>query len=155
MANNYGRLAARVHFSLKYSCALTISSKMKLKTMRGAFKKYGKDLTISGGRKSISFPKISYSRPKNRISIKEPNFDKALDKLIYRFKRHAGSLEGPCIVCGCKTDIEIHHIRKLKDVLQNKDWLSKTMSKYSRKQVPVCKSCHQKIHLGVYDGPKL
>ena len=59
MANNYGRLAARTHFSLKYSCALTISSKMKLKTMRGAFKKYGKNLTISGEKRSISFPRVS------------------------------------------------------------------------------------------------
>jgi hypothetical protein len=76
MANNYARLAARVHFSLKYSCALTISSKMKLKTMRGAFKKYGKNLTISSEKKSISFPKISYVRPKNKISNKELDFDK-------------------------------------------------------------------------------
>jgi retron-type reverse transcriptase len=57
MANNYGRLAARVHFSLKYSCALTISSKMNLKTVRGAFRKYGKDLTIVGNKRSVSFPK--------------------------------------------------------------------------------------------------
>ena len=92
MANNYGRLAARVHFSLKYSCALTISSKMKLRTMRGAFKKYGKNLTISVKNRSISFPKVSYTRPKNIIINKEPNFDKALDKLIFRFKRHAGPL---------------------------------------------------------------
>lgn len=155
MANNYGRVAARVHFSLKYSCALTISSKMKLKTMRGAFKKYGKNLTISGGKRSISFPKISYVKPKNTMFNKEPNFDKALDKLIYRFKRHAGSLEGPCVVCGSETNIEIHHIRKPKDVLRHKDWLLQTMAKYLRKQVPVCKLCHQKIHLGNYDGPKL
>ena len=87
MANNYGRLAARVHFSLKCSCALTISSKMKLKTMRGAFRKHGKNLTIVGEKRSISFPKISYVRPHNSLSIKEPSLDLALDKLIYRFKR--------------------------------------------------------------------
>lgn len=155
MANNYGRLAARTHFSLKYSCALTISSKMKLKTMRGAFKKYGKNLTISGEKRSISFPRVSYTRPKNIVFNKKPDFEKVLNTLIFRFKRHAGSLEGPCVVCGCKTNIEMHHIRKLKDVLRKKDWLSQTMAKYSRKQVPACKSCHQKIHLGKYDGPKL
>ena len=70
MANNYGRLAARVHYSLKYSCALTISSKMKLRTMRRAFKKYGKELTIQRGKKSISFPKISYARPKGTRFMK-------------------------------------------------------------------------------------
>lgn len=67
MANNYSRLASKVHFSLKYSCALTISSKMKLKTMRGAFKKYGKDLTISVGDKIISYPKISHKRLRRKV----------------------------------------------------------------------------------------
>ena len=67
IANNYGRLASKVHFSLKYSCALTISSKMKLRTMRGAFKKYGKDLTISVGDKIISYPKISYKRLRGKV----------------------------------------------------------------------------------------
>jgi len=65
MANNYGRLAARVHYSLKYSCALTISSKMNLKTMRKTFKTYGKNLTIKVKDRSISFSKISYKK-KNR-----------------------------------------------------------------------------------------
>ena len=155
MANNYGRLAARVHYSLKYSCALTISSKMKLKTMRGAFKKYGKNLTVTVNDRSISYPKIPYSRPKRVFSNYEADFDATLNRLVYRFKRHAGYLKGPCIICKCNTNIEVHHIRKLKDVTKKKDWLSVTMAKYSRKQVPVCRTCHQKIHLGVYDGSKL
>jgi len=29
------------------------------------------------------------------------------------------------------------------------------MAKYLRKQVPVCKPCHLKIHADKYDGPKL
>ncbi len=123
MANNYGRLAARVHFSLKYSCALTISSKMKLKTMRGAFRKYGKDLTITTGSNSISYPKISYRRRYKPIKRAEPNFDKILNSLIYRFKRSRGDLMGPCILCGCETDIEVHHVKKLPDVAKKKDWL--------------------------------
>lgn len=60
MANNYNRLAAKVHYSLKYSCALTICSKMKLKTMKRVFNKYGKNLTITINKKSISYPNISY-----------------------------------------------------------------------------------------------
>jgi len=94
---------------------------MKLKTMRGAFRKYGKNLTISGDKRSTSFPKVSYVRPKDPVPIKGSSFDETLDKLIYRFKRHAGILRGPCIVCGCESDIEIHHVRKLKDVARKKD----------------------------------
>jgi group II intron reverse transcriptase/maturase len=155
MANNYGRLAARVHYILKYSCALTISSKMKLRTMRGAFKKYGKELTIQRDKKSISFPKISYTRPKSPRFMKEVSFDRLLDRLIFRFRKHAGIIKSPCILCGCESNIEMHHIMKLKDVIHKKDWLSQTMAKYLRKQVPVCKPCHLKIHADKYDGPKL
>lgn len=91
LANNYGRFAARVHYSLKYSCALTVSSKMKLKTTRGAFKKYGKNLTIEVDGKSISYPKISYKRPRKKVKFVESNFDKALDRLMYRLKWHVGN----------------------------------------------------------------
>jgi hypothetical protein len=157
MANNYGRLAARVHYSLKYSCALTISSKMKLRTMRGAFKRYGKDLEIKVKDKSISYPNISYKRP--RKVMRRPNdyfpFEYFFERLAYRHQRHVGNLKGPCIVCGSPENIEVHHIRALKDIRKKKDWLSMTMAKFARKQVPVCKSCHIKIHSGTYDGKRL
>jgi len=91
MANNYGRLAARVHYILKYSCALTTSSKMKLKTLRGAFKRYGKNLTIKVGDESISYPKILYKR------------------------RHVGNPKGPCVAYGSLQKIEVHHLKALKD----------------------------------------
>ena len=120
MANNYGRFAAKVHYSLKYSCALTICSKMKLRTMRGAFKKYGKNLTVTVNDRSISYPKISYSRPKKIFPNSEADFDATLNRLVYRFKRHAGNLKGPCIICKCDTNIEVHHVRKLKDVAKKK-----------------------------------
>ena len=67
MANNYSKLAAKVHYSLKYSCALTISSKMKLKTKRRTFKRYGKNLKIIVGNKSISYSNISYKIPRNKF----------------------------------------------------------------------------------------
>lgn len=160
LANNYGRLAARVHYILKYSCALTISSKMKLKTMRGAFRQYGKDLTIKVKDKSMSYPKISYKRPRkilNKINRLDDRFDFVFyfERLVYRHRRHVGNLTGPCVVCGCTENIEVHHVRALKDISKKKDWLSMTMAKFSRKQVPVCKPCHIKIHKGTYDGERI
>lgn len=157
MANNYGRLAARVHYILKYSCALTISSKMKLKTMRGAFKRYGKNLTIKDKGKSVSYPNISYKRPRKMWARREDDFDfeSYFEKLVYRHRRHVGNLTGPCIICGCTENIEVHHVRALKDVSNKRDWLSMMMAKFSRKQVPVCKACHVKIHKGIYDGKRI
>jgi hypothetical protein len=157
MANNYGRLSARVHYSLKYSCALTISSKMKLRTLRGAFKRYGKNLEIKVRDKTMSYPKISYRRPRKVIIRPDDkfSFENYFESLVYRHKRHVGNLTGPCIVCGNPNDIEVHHIRALKHISKKRDWLSTTMAKFNRKQVPVCKSCHIKIHKGIYDGERL
>ena len=157
MANNYGRLAARVHYSLKYSCALTISSKMKLRTMRGAFKRYGKNLEIKVREKSISYPNISFKRSRKFIARPDDNFsfENYFESLVYRHKRHVGNLTGPCIICGSPDNIELHHIRALKGISKKRNWLSITMANFSRKQVPVCKSCHIKIHKGTYDGKRL
>jgi len=158
MANNYSRLAARVHYSLKYSCALTIGSKMKLKTMRGTFKRYGKNLKIKVRDKSISYPNILFKRPYKSIDDR-PNdnlsFEEYFESLVYRHKRHVGNLVGPCTVCGSPDNIEVHHVRALKHISKKRDWLSMTMAKFARKQVAVCKSCHIKIHKGTYDGKTL
>lgn len=51
LANNYLNLVNQVHFILKYSCVLTIASKMKLKTKKKVFKKYGKELKIFNEKK--------------------------------------------------------------------------------------------------------
>jgi hypothetical protein len=58
LANNYGRVSARMHYILKYSCALTIASKMKLKTLRRVFNKYGRDISIKNekGEVMINYP---------------------------------------------------------------------------------------------------
>lgn len=130
---------------------------MKLKTLRGAFKRYGKNLTVKVQDGSISYPKISYKRPRKLIRRPDDifSFEKYFEGLVYRHKNHIGNLKGPCIVCGSLENIEVHHVRALKDIGRRKDWLLITMAKYSRKQVPVCKACHIKIHKGTYDGAKL
>jgi len=69
MANNYGRVSARIHYILKYSCALTIAKKMRLKTLRKVFKTYGESLEIRNekGACTASYPKITYARPAGKI----------------------------------------------------------------------------------------
>lgn len=46
-SGNYKDLVMRVHYILKFSCVLTIASKMKLKTKKQVFRKYGKNLSVS------------------------------------------------------------------------------------------------------------
>ena len=159
LANNYGRVAARVHYILKYSCALTIASKMKLTTLRRVFNKYGKNLNIrnESGEIITSYPTVDYRRPKkftiNRI-LDFSSLEALIDKYDRRVQRGRKDLKGPCMLCGSNQSIEVHHIRKLSDI-KHKNYLSDMMSRMNRKQIPVCKKCHIKIHQGKYNGKQI
>lgn len=57
-----------------------------------------------------------------------------------------------CELCGSHRDIEVHHIRALKDLKQDgrpeKPAWVKTMAARRRKTLVVCRSCHRDIHQG-------
>jgi len=57
-----------------------------------------------------------------------------------------------CEVCGAKGDIEVHHIRALKDLLvkgrKEKPLWMQIMSARKRKTLMVCRTCHDAIHAG-------
>jgi 5-methylcytosine-specific restriction endonuclease McrA len=63
-------------------------------------------------------------------------------------------LDRPCLICGTSENIEMHHLRHLKDT-KDKGTLIKIMSKIRRKVVPLCSTCHDKVHAGKYDGKSL
>lgn len=57
-----------------------------------------------------------------------------------------------CELCGSHQDIQVHHIRALKDLNQygrpEKPLWVKTMAARHRKTLVVCRSCHKDIHCG-------
>jgi len=80
-----------------------------------------------------------------------------------RYVRYADDslLAKTCKLCGNKTEVEGHHLRKLKDLKrrwkghkESPEWV-KRMIALHRKSLFVCKECHNKIHAGIYDGKKL
>ena len=159
MANNYGRLTGRIHYILKYSCALTIASKLRLRTLKKTFSKYGKNLTIKddNGKIIMDYPTPSYKRSKKNLrKINVQPFD-LIDQLAKRVNKGTLDLKGPCIVCGSRVNIEVHHvkhIRKMNEVTK-KNTLKARMARMNRKQIPVCRFCHIQIHGGRYDGESL
>lgn len=115
LANNYGRVAARVHYILKYSCALTIASKMKLKTLRRVFNKYGRDICIRDekGNVKTNYPTLSSKRPKNnlQISIFDYNtLESCIDSFDHQIKRERDILKGLCVLSGSQEKTEIHRV---------------------------------------------
>jgi hypothetical protein len=77
----------------------------------------------------------------------------------HRTERVDRLLAQACELCGSVEAIEVHHIRKLKDLdrigqTRQPDW-ARPMAARRRKTLVVCQSCHNDIHYGRYDGPAL
>ena len=70
MATNYGRTAARVHYILKYSCALSIARKMRLRTLKKVYRKYGGQLKIRDekGIMIANYPTPKYAKPEKIVT---------------------------------------------------------------------------------------
>jgi hypothetical protein len=56
-----------------------------------------------------------------------------------------------CEWCGAENvEIEMHHVRKLKDLKGKKSW-EKIMVARNRKTLALCIECHKKLHAGLLD----
>ncbi len=64
-------------------------------------------------------------------------------------------LANQCEICGKTEQIEVDHIRAMKDVKDNSTGWAQLMAEMRRKTLVVCHQCHTKIHTGQYDGVKL
>ncbi len=168
IATNFNRFKFRLFYILYYSCALTLASKFRLGTKRKTFKKFGKNLAtfkkindrllVDVEFNKHSFDRIQHVKDHASFSGKTRLLNPMdfLDSLTYQLPRAKAALGRPCIICNSTEDIEMHHIKHLKKSnLQDRDYLTGRMIKMKRKQVPICKSCHIKLHAGKYNGPGL
>lgn len=55
-----------------------------------------------------------------------------------------------CEYCGATEQLEMHHVRKLKELKGKQDWEKKMIAR-KRKTLAVCVKCHKKIHAGKLD----
>jgi predicted HNH restriction endonuclease len=62
----------------------------------------------------------------------------------------------PCVVCGDPNRVQMHHVRHIRKFEDGAPrGFTRVMAALNRKQVPVCKACHERIHRGEYDGLSL
>jgi len=146
----------QVYYILFYSCVLTLASKLRLDTKRKVLKKFGKNITIKNekGKTLVYFPswgKPELTKKSWMETISPVNLIEKLSKITYRT---IDVFNEPCKICNNTENIEMHHIRHLRKN-KSKDYLTQTMININRKQVPLCKNCHIKVHQGIYDGPKI
>jgi 5-methylcytosine-specific restriction endonuclease McrA len=137
---------------------LTLVAKYKLGTLKKGFKKFGKNLEIKDkdGKILASFPDESFVASKKfYTSYVDPISN--LDKLTRAFFRTAARLNSQCFVCGSTTNLEMHHVKHIRKASDSTklDYWTRAMSNMNRKQIPVCRPCHNKIHNGKYDDISL
>lgn len=148
--DNYSSMAFTIQYILITSCAKLLAAKLKLKTTRAVYKKFGKGLN----RRSPKFLwSPSYSKSRIRFIVNKHSTDCLYTLYIKKFVN--SDLLGPCVRCNSLENIEIHHVKHVKNIKKGLRPLVKDYPIINRKQVPLCKACHLKVHKGLYNGPKL
>ena len=142
-ADNLGTSMNRLQYILKYSCAHTLASKhrTRISTQQKRLKSLGLDI------------KYSKLNPWNfKGTSLTPN------KLLYSYVNRTKILTATnCIICESQDNLEVHHLKALrKDGVNLQDkYFRAVMQRMNRKQIAVCRKCHQDIHNGVYNGVSL
>jgi group II intron reverse transcriptase/maturase len=139
-----------IQYLLHHSLACTFMNKLKLNSRRQVFKKYGERIQVQDDNGKLIAFKLEKSLP--RI---EKFSNAARPSAFETFKyslRTQSVFDKPCKICGTKHNVEMHHRRPLKGHKTDNTFKGIQIN-LSRKQIPLCASCHQKVHNGTYDGP--
>jgi retron-type reverse transcriptase len=114
-ADNFTRLKARITYILKYSCALTFASKLKLITAKKVFSKYGYNLAVSeevkGTQKLVAqFDDQELYEIKPGFRLNDMDFFKKdplsmIELAAKTYPRSNKLLEGKCKVRGSKDNL--------------------------------------------------
>lgn len=136
---------------MKESCALTLSRKFKIKTLANVFRKFNKDLGYDvNENKRVSFLDISYTKAINIARAIKVVQDPLKDiEKVWNTKFTKSRLGMKCVICGSTYNIEMHHVRKIRDMKNPNsklDFFTRQMAAINRKQVALCKYHHIGLH---------
>jgi len=159
---NYYRLAHNVTvlnaflYVMKFSMYKTFAGKYRT-SMRKIIRTYSHngDFVVSYRTKKGTNSIVFYNqgmRYNDKVSTTENpdivgrvNENRRYTRLVDRLKGNV------CEWCGAEAeDIEIHHVRKLKDLRGKAEW-ERHMIARNRKTLALCHSCHVKLHNGKLD----
>ncbi|HEY9002810.1 MAG TPA: reverse transcriptase domain-containing protein [Mucilaginibacter sp.] len=140
-------------YIMKYSMYKTFANKYRT-TVPNICRKYLKDkvftVTYTNSKREQRYRTFYNDGFGRKIEAKEAFFDKIPDyfqarmrtSLIDRLKALT------CEMCGETNELEMHHVRKLKDIAKGKSPWEVHMMTRKRKTMAVCHKCHRRIHNG-------
>lgn len=151
---NRGRLQY-IHYLLHMSCAMTLAHRHRMSTAK-IFIKHGKNLIVKVPQtdKTVGFPyKTTWKLSERRWLL-----GKKVTTPTHRYANLVArsSLGLPCAICdSTENPIEMHHVKHVRKEGFRYKGFHEQMSLLNRKQIPLCKNCHKKVHAGLYNGPSL
>ena len=144
------RLWSIVKF-LRYSCALSLAKKFKLKSLAKTFRKFGPDLAFKNEKGKVY--KI-YRSDNLRILHIDERFKTNVESDLYKLRMSwsnsltKSQFDEACVICGTTDNIEIHHIRSVKNVRVKTRTFSQWVGGFLRKSIPLCSGHHVALHSG-------
>jgi hypothetical protein len=151
---NRGRLQY-IQYLLHMSCAMTLAHRHRSSTSK-IFRKHGKTLSVKVPHtdKKMLFPyKTTW-----KLSERKWLLGKQITWLPQSYKNLVArsSLGLPCAVCDSEdSPIEMHHVKHVRKEGFRYKGFHEQMALLNRKQLPLCRNCHKKVHAGSYNGPSL
>lgn len=157
-ADNFHALA-RIQHLLRFSLARTLAAKFKC-SVKQVFRRFGGDIIIlvkapegKRDRRVAFYLNSDWATRRNAFVTNEATIDLVRTAIRMCTRSKLGK---PCCICGSPNEVEMHHVRHLRKMGDKKaTGFKAVMNALNRKQIPVCTTCHQRIHRGDYDGMRL
>lgn len=167
LAHNIAKRLSLVRYMCLQSLVKTLAAKHK-QSSSWVYRRYTRRL--ENGRKVIA-AEVPRDPPKKPLiavfgahSLTRDTSTIIKDRVPYLYLQRTELvqrlLKGKCELCSTTETIEVHHVRKLKDVRKKYRgrkpplWAVFMLGR-RRKTIVVCQKCHRSIHGGTYDGPRL
>lgn len=158
---NFYRLANNVsvlnnfYYVMRYSMLKTFAGKYRTRISR-IIKKYrdGKDFVVEYPRKNGVGKAVFYNKGFRRDTKIESGNPDIIARVVENYGRNSlikRLQANKCEWCGLEgAPIEVHHVRKLKDLSGRKKWEIAMIGR-KRKTLALCVDCHDKLHAGKLD----
>jgi len=161
LAYNLGSLQ-KVKWIMEYSLLKTLANKFRMPLPR-VVKKYKAETVVDGKRYKVL--QVSIPRPEKKplvatwggVSLSWDSKATLEDQPPTVKRGHHSELVqrllvGYCELCGATDNVEVHHVRAMKDLHTypgrgKPEWV-KRMIVLKRKTMPLCRTCHQDVHAG-------
>ncbi|MFN8472127.1 MAG: reverse transcriptase domain-containing protein [Anaerolineae bacterium] len=160
LAYNRGTLQ-NLRWVMEMSLAKTLAAKLKISVPQ-VFKRYKTTVQTEQGPRKVLMVTVEREGRKplvavwGGISLAREEMGTLNDQIppmrSGRTELEQRLLAETCELCGSKEDVEVHHIRALKDLdrkgrAPRSEWV-KVMAARRRKTLVVCRLCHEDIHAG-------